>query len=176
MLFDKSQAHFDWGDFFIKHIRAPPCFKSEERVQKQEENDMNSKYMIYVNNQPISVSAEVYKEYWKSIEHERYLTKQIRKTWIYLDHLFDEYENNTLEIQLIEDLDPTRNEALKMERYQELYKAINTLTDDEKDLVIALYFKELTQTEYAEQIGDSQQSISKKHNKIIKKLRNLIKF
>lgn len=107
---------------------------------------------------------------------KRYLTKQIRKTWIYLDHLFDEYENNTLEIQLIEDLDPTRNEVLKMERYQELYKAINTLTDDEKNLVIALYFKELTQTEYAEKIGDSQHSISKKHNKIIKKLRNLINF
>lgn len=137
---------------------------------------MNNKHVIYVNNQPISVNAGVYKEYWKSIEHERYLTKQIRKTWIYLDPLFDEYENNPLEIQLIEDLDPTRNEVLKMERYQELYKAINTLTDDKKDLVITLYFKELSQTEYTEQTSDSQQSISKKHNKIIKKLRKLIKF
>lgn len=137
---------------------------------------MNNKHVIYVNNQPISVNAGVYKEYWKSIEHERYLTKQMRKTWIYLDPLFDEYENNPLEIQLIEDLDPTRNEVLKMERYQELYKAINTLTDDKKDLVITLYFKELSQTEYTEQTSDSQQSISKKHIKIIKKLIKLIKF
>lgn len=137
---------------------------------------MNNKHVIYVNNQPITVSAEIYKEYWKSIEHERYLTKQIRKTWIYLDHLFDEYENNTLEIQLIEDLDPTRNEVLRMEQYEELYRAINTLTEDEKDLLIAMYFKELTQTEYAAAIGESQQSISKKHDQIIKKLRNLIKF
>lgn len=45
-MFDKCQAHFDWEDYFIRHIRAPPCFKSEERVQKQEENDMNNKYKI----------------------------------------------------------------------------------------------------------------------------------
>ena len=137
---------------------------------------MNDTYVIYIKNQAINVSEEVYREYWKSIEHERYLTKQIRNTWVYLDHLFDEYESNTLEIKLLEDLDPTRNEALKMERYEALYKAINTLTDDEKDLVIALYFKELSQTEYAEDIGGTKQNISKKHDKIIKKLRNLIDF
>lgn len=136
----------------------------------------NNKHVIYVQNQAVEVSEEVYKEYWKSIEQERYLTKKIRKTWIYLDHLFDEYENNTIEMKLLDDLDPTRNEVYKMERYQELYNAINTLTNEEKDLVIAIYFKELTQTEYATAIGESQQSISKKHDQIIKKLRNLIKF
>lgn len=137
---------------------------------------MNNKYVIYVKNQAISVSKKVYTEYWKSIEHERYLTKLIRKTLIYLDHVFDEYEANTLEYKLIEDKNPTRNEALKMERYEELYHAINSLTDDEKDLIIALYFKELTQTEYAQAIGVTKQSISKKHEKIINKLRNLIVF
>lgn len=137
---------------------------------------MNDTYVIYIKNQAVNVSEEVYREYWKSIEHERYLTKQIRNTWVYLDHLFDEYESNTLEVKLLEDLDPTRNEALKMERYEELYKAINTLTDDEKDLLIAIYYLEITQTDYAIKKGLSQQSISKKHDKIIKKLRNMINF
>ncbi|CAM3594680.1 sigma-70 family RNA polymerase sigma factor [Erysipelothrix anatis] len=137
---------------------------------------MNDTYVIYIKNQVVNVSEEVYKEYWKSIEHERYLTKQIRNTWVYLDHIFDEYESNTLEIKLLDDLDPTRNEALKMERYEALYKAINTLSDDEKDLLIALYYLDLTQTDYAIKNGLSQQSISKKHDKIIKKLRNLINF
>ena len=137
---------------------------------------MNDTYVIYIKNQVVNVSEEVYKEYWKSIEHERYLTKQIRNTWVYLDHIFDEYESNTLEIKLLDDLDPTRNEALKMERYEALYKAINTLSGDEKDLLIALYYLDLTQTDYAIKNGLSQQSISKKHDKIIKKLRNLINF
>ena len=63
-----------------------------------------------------------------------------------------------------------------MERYEELYQSINSLTDDEKDLIIALYFKELTQTEYAQAIGVTKQNISKKHEKIISKLRNLMNF
>ncbi|MEG0693338.1 MAG: sigma-70 family RNA polymerase sigma factor [Oscillospiraceae bacterium] len=137
---------------------------------------MNNKHVIYINNQPISVSAEVYKEYWKSIEHERYLTKQIRKTWVYLDHLFDEYENNTLEIQLIEDLDPTRNEALKMEQYETLYKAINKLNPDEIDLINAIFFENKTDDEYATEKGVNQSSITRKKAKILSKLREIIEI
>ncbi|MEA4875667.1 hypothetical protein [Anaerorhabdus sp.] len=137
---------------------------------------MNNKHVIYINNQPISVTAEIYKEYWKSIEHERYLTKQIRKTWIYLDHLFDEYENNTLEIQLIEDLDPTRNEALKMEQYETLYKAINKLNPDEIDLINALFFEDKTDDEYAIEKGVNQSSITRKKAKILSKLREIIEI
>lgn len=137
---------------------------------------MNNKHVIYINNQPISVTAEIYKEYWKSIEHERYLTKQICKTWIYLDHLFDEYENNTLEIQLIEDLDPTRNEALKMEQYETLYKAINKLNPDEIDLINALFFEDKTDDEYAIEKGVNQSSITRKKAKILSKLREIIEI
>lgn len=137
---------------------------------------MNDTYVIYIKNQAVNVSEEVYREYWKSIEHERYLTKQIRNTWVYLDHLFDEYESNTLEIKLLEDLDPTRNEALKMERYEALYKAINTLSEDEKDLIIALYFKDMTDKEYANLIGFNQSSITRKKAKILRKLKELLDF
>ena len=136
----------------------------------------NNKHVIYVQNQAVEVSQEVYKEYWKSIEQERYLTKKNRKTWIYLDHLFDEYENNTLEIQLIEDLDPTRNEVYKMERYQELYKAINTLTDEEKDLLIAIYYHDLSDNEYARRTNQKQTTVSWKHRKMLEKLKKAIEF
>lgn len=129
---------------------------------------MNDTYVIYIKNQAVNVSEEVYREYWKSIEHERYLTKQIRNTWVYLDHLFDEYESNTLEVKLLEDLDPTRNEALKMERYEELYKAINTLTDDEKDLLIAIYYLEITQTDYAIKKGCLSRVLVKNMTKSLK--------
>ena len=135
---------------------------------------MNDTYVIYIKNQAINVSEEVYREYWKSIEHERYLTKQIRNTWVYLDHLFDEYESNTLEIKLLEDLDPTRNEVLKMERYEALYKAINTLTDDEKDLLIAIYYHDLSDREYAKTKNMSQTTISWKHRKMLEKLKKCI--
>ena len=137
---------------------------------------MNNKYVIYVNNQAINVSKEIYKEYWKSIERERYLTKVIRKTWIYLDHLFDEYETNTLEYKLIQDKNPTRNEVFKMELHQQLHNAINQLSNDEKDLIIAIYYHDLSDTEYAKRTNQKQTTISKRHRSILKKLKNLINF
>lgn len=137
---------------------------------------MNDTYVIYIKNQAVNVSEEVYREYWKSIEHERYLTKQIRNTWVYLDHLFDEYESNTLEIKLLEDLDPTRNEVLKMERYEALYKAINTLTDDEKDLLIAIYYHDFSDREYAKKLKMNQTTISKRHRSMLRKLKKVLEI
>ena len=47
------------------------------------------------------------------------------------------------------------------------------LKPDEQALIEALYFNFLTQDDYAKQIGLSQQAVSKKRTKILKKLRNL---
>lgn len=137
---------------------------------------MNNKYVIYVNNQAISVSKEIYKEYWKSIEHERYLTKLMRRTWIYLDHFFDEYEANTLEFKLIQDKDPTRNEVLKMDLHQQLHNAISQLSDDEKDLIIAIYYHDLSAREYARRTNQKQTTVSWKHRKLLDKLKNLMNY
>ena len=135
----------------------------------------NKKYLIYVNNKPIEVSKSIYTEYWKNIEHERYLTKKIRRTWIYLDHLFNEYERNTLEINLIEDLNPTKSLVDKKIQIELLLNEIEKLPIDEQELINALYYKEMTQQEYARQLNITQQSISKKHKIIIEKLRKMLK-
>ena len=63
-----------------------------------------------------------------------------------------------------------------MERYEKLYEAINTLSEDEKDLVIALYFKDMTDKEYANLIGFNQSSITRKKAKILRKLKELLDF
>lgn len=136
----------------------------------------NRKYVIYVNNQAVEVTKEIYKEYWKSIEHERYLTKQIRNTWVYLDHLFDEFESNTLEISLIEDLDPTKNNAIRSEMIEMLYKAIRSLSKEEQELISAIYFDDLTDREYARLTHQKQTTVSWKHRKTLEKLKNLIDF
>lgn len=134
-----------------------------------------NEYYIYVNNKPIEVSKRIYTEYWKSIEEERYLTKRIRRTWIYLDHLFDEYERNSLEYYLIDDLNPTKEEVDKKIQIELLLKEIAKLDKDEKDLIDALYYQGLSQTDYAMIIGDYQQNIGRKHQKIIEKLKNRLK-
>lgn len=55
--------------------------KKESREIKKEEFTMDKKeYYIYVKGKALSVNEEVYKTYWKIIEHEKYLQK---KDWKY---------------------------------------------------------------------------------------------
>ncbi|NLZ76131.1 MAG: sigma-70 family RNA polymerase sigma factor [Erysipelotrichia bacterium] len=135
---------------------------------------MKKNYVIYVNNVAIKVSHEVYKTYWKSVERERYLDKLAQKYELELDHVYDGYEANTIEYKLIDDKDPTRSEAMKLEMIDLLLKRVKTLPVDEQRLIQAIYFDELTQTEYARITNTSQQIISYRNKRILKKLRKLL--
>lgn len=135
---------------------------------------MNKNYVIYVNNVAVKVSYEIYKAYWKSVERERYLDRLAKKHEVHLDHVFDEYESNTIEYKLIEDKNPTRNEALKLEMIDSLLQSLKRIPAEDQHLIQALYFEELTQTEYAHKIGTSQQVISYRHLGILEKLKKII--
>ncbi len=133
-------------------------------------------FVIYVKNEPVEVSEKVYRTYWQSIEKERYLSKKIRETWIYLDHLFDEYENNSLEYSLLEDLNPTANEAIKNELIEIMLNEVKKLLQDEQDLLYSFYFEGNTHTDYGKRVGLTPQAISLKHRVIIEKLRKTLDF
>ena len=135
----------------------------------------NKQYFLYVENHKIEVTEEMHKEYWRSVAHERYLLKKIRTTCIELDSLLDDYERNSVEFSLVEK-NPTSENAHKMIMVEKLYEAIGTLSKSEKELINAIYFEGLSQTEYAKVIKKSKQSISKKHIRIIKKLKELLNF
>ena len=132
-------------------------------------------FVIYVKNEPVEVSEKVYRTYWQSIEKERYLSKKIRETWIYLDHLFDEYENNSLEYSLLEDMNPTASGALKIEMIEIMLQEVKKLPISEQELIKALYFEDVSQREYARRTNQHQSTISKQHAIILKKLKKRMK-
>ena len=63
---------------------------------------------------------------------------------------------------------------MKLEMIDLLLKRLKTLPVDEQRLIQAIYFDELTQTEYAQITNTSQQIISYRNKKILKKLRKLL--
>lgn len=132
-------------------------------------------YVIYVNNEPIEVSKRIYQAYWKDKERERYLNKLARKHVIYLDHIFDDFNYNTLEFSLIEDHDPTRHQAMKLEMIDLMLSKILLLSDDEQKLIHAIFFDDLTDTEYAKILNVHQSTITRRRDKILRKLKEMMK-
>ena len=134
-----------------------------------------NKYYIYINNQKIEVAEEIYIEYWKSIEHERYQIKMAKKLHIYIDSLKDEFDNNSIEKSLVNN-NPTHEYAMKNIEKSLLLKAINSLRIEEQKLIYALYFQQLSQVEYSIIINKSRQYVSKIHANAIEKLKILYYF
>ena len=54
--------------------------------------------------------------------------------------------------------------------------ALLLLTAEEKELIDALFYQEMSEREYAQQIGLSQKGVNKRRHKILSKLRKIMKI
>jgi len=144
------------------------------------------KIRIYYNGQFIEVTHEVYTVLIKSDRKIKYFENDLKEEKIILDKKgtvveiipsredsLDRLQDDN-ERQFADNSDSVEEIALRNLRYEQLHNAISMLKPDEQALIEALYFNFLTQDDYAKQIGLSQQAVSKKRTKILKKLRIFI--
>ena len=140
------------------------------------------KIRIYYNGQFIEVTHEVYTVLIKSDRKIKYFENDLKEEKIILDKKgtvveiipsredsLDRLQDDN-ERQFADNSDSVEEIALRNLRYKQLHNAISMLKPDEQALIEALYFNFLTQDDYAKQIGLSQQAVSKKRTKILKKL------
>ena len=60
----------------------------------------------------------------------------------------------------------------KQDQIRALHTAISKLTNQERELIIALFYEGQTEQSYAESLGLKQQTIHKKKERILKKIKN----
>ena len=80
----------------------------------------------------------------------------------------DAYENFR---EFIDDVNIPENIFMTREGMVEVRNAVRVLPVQERNLIVALYYERLTENEYADKIGVSQQYVSKSKKKILKKLK-----
>ena len=124
---------------------------------------------IYVRNKKITVPDEVFKAYKKELNQEAYLKRLDRKHEVF--HFGDfntsivDIADNTVDVEKIIET--------KM-LIEDLYHALDSLNDEERKLIEALYFEDKTLTEVAKREGTNPMKISRLRNKILEKLRKLL--
>jgi RNA polymerase sigma factor, sigma-70 family len=129
---------------------------------------MNEKY-IFVNNKKVYVSDEVYRIYKQQQNREQYL-KKLEK-----EYRFFPYADQDFNIEDVADerIDIERIVETKM-RIEDLYKALDKLNADERNLINSIYFKEKTLRQLASEQNVSTKKIFNLKNKILKKLRKML--
>ena len=120
---------------------------------------------IYVKGEKIYVSDEIYKAYKKQVNHEAYLNKSDKKHKVY------GYEDYKIDLNSIvdEDVDIGKIVETKM-RIKDLYQALRKL-----NVIDSLYFKKMTIRDLAKEQQVSSKKIFSFRNKILKKLREILK-
>ena len=130
---------------------------------------MAKDYFIVIDGENVPVSEEVYRSFKRPLwaERKRRQVRAERELSLeqFADAGFDVPDETALVDEIVED-----KMLLEM-----LFAALAELTEDERGLIAALFFEEKSERDVAACSGRSKTSVHKQKEKILQKLRNLLK-
>ena len=141
-------------------------------------------FYLYIEGQPVKVSEEVYREYKHAEEKERYFMKRLKKGKFVVDP-----EKQTVEYvpsreasyeHLLEaDWDfpapdePVDGAVIKAQTLETLDRALQSLTDEERELIHEIFYLEKSEREISAVYNLTQAAIHKRKKKILEKLKKV---
>lgn len=142
-------------------------------------------YYIELNGQIFEVSRELYEAYYKGRRKERYFTQDLKQERTRVDKKTgqitvipsreDSYERLLeAEKQFAEDVENIEDVAIRAVMLEKLTAALHTLTDEEKAIIHALFYQEVSEVELAKQLGIARTTLQSRKYKIFEKLKKLL--
>jgi len=183
------------SDVFRRSIQmfAFMCSSSSEicnrNYRKVRNADDSYTYIITVDGEDVEVSAEIYKYYAASDRQMEYMEYDLKRDRVQKDAkgktVFDEKglpvilpeREVSLDKLIDEDWDYPSSElspedaVIGQFEIKALYESLDLLDDDERELIDALFFNEMTIREYAGLTGKSKSSVDRQKTKILGKLK-----
>ena len=138
---------------------------------------MSKKYKIKFVGYLYEVTKEKHSEMKKESNHSYYLKVQKKKSGIVVHSLdaLKEREFSGFEVIADQNIDVAAT-VVKNLMLHALDKAKEELEPDERLLIKLMYDENKTEEEIGEVFGITQQAVSKRHSKIIQKLRKIMKI
>ena len=143
----------------------------------------NKEYYIYINGAPYAVSKEIYEYITKSDRKIKYAEEDRKQERYFID-----CENERISVK------PSREDSLDrlmelgmdfpdktIDLYESitqkimLEQALSKLDDEERNLIIQLFYFDRTETELAQEYNQTQQNINKAKQRILCKLYEILK-
>ena len=145
-----------------------------------------NKRKLWINGQFIEVSEEVYQVYMQGDRKMRYFEADLKTERTILaedgtvqrvipsreDSLNRLMDDNARQFS---DDSESVDAVFRRLAEDELHRALEKLTDEEYALVCALFFEGTTERDCAKEMGVSQAAVHKKKQRILKKLKEILK-
>lgn len=144
------------------------------------------KKQVWLNGQFVEVTEDVYDAYMQGGRKIRYFESDLKvERTLYnadgtikeivpsredsLDRLMDDNAE-----QFADDSESVEELALRNITYDALHMAMSQLTEDERRLIVALFFNGKTERKYAESLGVYRNAVHKRKMRILEKLKKLL--
>lgn len=141
---------------------------------------------IWISGQLVEVTDEVYAAYTKGDRKMRYFENDLKTERFLLnkdgrleqiipsreDSLDRLMEDNAQ--QFSNGQESVEDVVFRQIMVDKLHTALSQLTEKERALIQALFFEEMTEREYAEQLGVYRNAVHKKKMRILEKLKKLL--
>ena len=145
------------------------------------------KYYLVVDGQQFEVSRELYEANYRGEHKERYFMHDLKEQHTRVDK--DTGETMTLpsredsyerlieaQKQFAEESVDVEDMAVRAVMLEKLNKALHTLNAEERGIIHALFYQEVSEVELAERMGIARTTLQSRKYKILKKLKRLLWF
>ena len=143
------------------------------------------KYYIGLNGQVFEVSRELYEAYYKGQRKEKYFTHDLKQERIKVDKETgekivipsreDSYERLLeTEKQFAEETEDIEDAAIRAVMLEKLKEALHILTYEEKEIIYALFYQEISEVELAKRLGIARTTLQSRKYKILEKLKKFL--
>lgn len=128
-------------------------------------------YYIRIEQQNIPVSEEIYKIWQHGERKERYFREGDIRNGVFSYDALDGEGLNGSELFADEDRNPVEHQAERDLLINVLKQALNTLNNEDKELLALIYCQEESLRNIAQSTGVPFTTLQYRHKKVIKKLR-----
>ena len=142
------------------------------------------RYYIGINGQSVEVSRELYEVYYKGQRKEKYFTEDLKREHTKINHNTgetivvpsreDSYERLIeAEKQFIDGIESVEDIVIRMIMLEKLKKVLTKLSDEEMEIIQALFYQEISEAELAKQLGTARTTLQSRKYNILEKLKKL---
>ena len=134
---------------------------------------MQKEYFLFVDGKKVKVSAKVYKAYWQEKNHENYLKQVDRKNHLLLFSSFDHdghFEESVVDKEI--DVEKIVQTQIMIDAVR---AALSKLNVEEREIIEKIYYDDESARSVAKKNNISHPALIKKRNKILEKLKRLLK-
>lgn len=161
---------------FIKTDNGYEEITYEELLRREEADpSYKGRRFLPLHGMLMEVTPEQYRDFYKARRRQKYLYERSRENRdISIDMLTTEQFNGA-DILVSDGMDIEEQVAYKL-LLDKLHSCLALLTEEERELIYALFFGEKTEREWSAETGIPQKTINDRKRRILSKLKNFWKL